>query len=233
MSNASIFLQNFQLLGFTCAFETFLCSFNCGRPLPKSHYDKMAESSTHFTLHETVTTGGGQSRAVTDDSLKQKQQQSQQPRENETYLINENYDKSDRKKPNTTNATAQYDAVQSKSGSTTAKKTNGVKSANSKSNHGSNELPNRPGNEHGSSNTSVEVTTRATVENKAAMKNTGAIPKQKSSSKPPKPSTNHLDEIVALPLTDDFVSANAGPPASAPLQPPVSLSGISSKHKNY
>ena len=50
-----------------------MCSFNCGRPPlnTKTHYDKMAESSTHFTLHETVTTN--QSRAVTDDSLQQKQ----------------------------------------------------------------------------------------------------------------------------------------------------------------
>ena len=50
-----------------------MCSFNCGRPplKAKTHYDKMAESSTHFTLHETVTTN--QSRAVTDDSLQLKQ----------------------------------------------------------------------------------------------------------------------------------------------------------------
>ena len=40
----------------------------------KTHYDKMAESSTHFTLHETMTTN--QSRAVTDDSLQQKQMSS-------------------------------------------------------------------------------------------------------------------------------------------------------------
>ena len=197
----------------------------------------MAESSTHFTLHETVTTGGGQSRAVTDDSLKQKQHQNPNPQpQNETYLINENYDKSDRKKPlTTTNATAQYDAVQSKSGSTTAKKTNGVKSANNSKNHHEATASSSQGPPGSSSATSVEVTTRATVENKAAMKSTGAIPKQKSSSKPPKPSTNHLDEIVALPLTDDFGSVSPHPPsaASAPLQPPVSLSGISSKHKNY
>ena len=71
-----ITLLQFQLLGFTCAFETLLCSFNCGRPPmnTKTHYDKMAESSTHFTLHETMTTN--QSRAVTDDSLQQKQMSS-------------------------------------------------------------------------------------------------------------------------------------------------------------
>ena len=113
-------LHQFQLLGFTCAFETLLCSFNCGRPPmnTKTHYDKMAESSTHFTLHETMTTN--QSRAVTDDSLQQKQmssrpsgnsapgaalgnargeqQHGQPPRSSQPqhqYLVNENYDKSE------------------------------------------------------------------------------------------------------------------------------------------
>ena len=113
-------LLQFQLLGFTCAFETLLCSFNCGRPPmnTKTHYDKMAESSTHFTLHETMTTN--QSRAVTDDSLQQKQMSSrpsgnsapgaalgnargeqlhgQPPRLSQPqhqYLVNENYDKSE------------------------------------------------------------------------------------------------------------------------------------------
>merc|ERR1711953_1051288 len=178
--------------------------------------------------HETVTTGGGQSRAVTDDSLKQKQN-------NETYLINENYDKSDRKKPNP----AQIDshAVQSKSGSTN-KKTNGVKSANNNKNNnttttttgGTAATPSASTSAVAAS-ASVEVTTRATVENKAAMKNTGAIPKQKiSTSKPPKPSTNHLDEIVALPLDDFVPPMTSAIAASAPPQPPVSLTGISSKH---
>ena len=196
--------------------------------MPKSNYDKMAESSTHFTLHETVTTGGGQSRAVTDDSLKQKQN-------NETYLINENYDKSDRKKPNP----AQIDshAVQSKSGSTN-KKTNGVKSANNNKNNNTTTTGGTAATPSASTSAvaasaSVEVTTRATVENKAAMKNTGAIPKQKiSTSKPPKPSTNHLDEIVALPLDDFVPPMTSAIAASAPPQPPVSLTGISSKHKN-
>ena len=51
----------FQLLGYACSFETFLCIFNCGRHKP---YDKMLvnESSTHFTLHETSRGGGGGSR---------------------------------------------------------------------------------------------------------------------------------------------------------------------------
>ena len=55
--------------------ETFLCIFNCGRPVPPppsaskstdihQPYDKMVqESSTHFTLHETT------SRAVTTESI--------------------------------------------------------------------------------------------------------------------------------------------------------------------
>ena len=52
----------FQLLGFLCSIGTFLCSFNCGPPPPS--YDKMLESSTHFTLHETVTP-----RAVTTETI--------------------------------------------------------------------------------------------------------------------------------------------------------------------
>ena len=118
--STNLTLFQFQLLGFTCAFETLLCSFNCGRPPmnTKTHYDKMAESSTHFTLHETMTTN--QSRAVTDDSLQQKQmssrpsgnsapgvalgnargeqQHGQPPRLSQPqhqYLVNENYDKSE------------------------------------------------------------------------------------------------------------------------------------------
>ena len=90
----------FQILGFTCALEAFICSFNCGRPPlnTKTHYDKMAESSTHFTLHETVTTN--QSRAITDDSLQQKQAGTGMSSRNsknrsDQYLINENFDNPD------------------------------------------------------------------------------------------------------------------------------------------
>ena len=94
-----ILLSFFQLLGFTCALEAFICSFNCGRPPlnTKTHYDKMAESSTHFTLHETVTTN--QSRAITDDSLQQKQagggtgmSSRNSKNRSDQYLINENFD---------------------------------------------------------------------------------------------------------------------------------------------
>ena len=57
----------------------------------------MAESSTHFTLHETVTTN--QSRAITDDSLQQKQacgttgmSSRNSKNRSDQYLINENFD---------------------------------------------------------------------------------------------------------------------------------------------
>lgn len=60
----------------------------------KTHYDKMAESSTHFTLHETLTTTN-QSRAVTDDSLQQKSAASKgtipPQSKQQQYLVNENY----------------------------------------------------------------------------------------------------------------------------------------------
>ena len=93
--------------------ETFLCIFNCGRPVappPPSAskstdihqpYDKMVqESSTHFTLHETTT-----SRAVTTESIQRQlpsappapsEQQQHQKSGGELrkrqYLVNENYE---------------------------------------------------------------------------------------------------------------------------------------------
>lgn len=137
----------------------------------KTHYDKMAESSTHFTLHETMTTTN-QSRAVTDDSLQQKMSSrpsqgshsagglSQHQRQQQ-YLVNENYDKSEAAKSTTKHQ------------------------GQSKARNGQQSI------------------TKATVEHSSSIqchKSTGAIPKQKA--KLSKPSTNHLDEIVSLPLDD-------------------------------
>ena len=90
--------------------ETFLCIFNCGRPMPPppsaskstdihQPYDKMVqESSTHFTLHETT------SRAVTTESIQRQlpppsappapaeQQRSGGETRKRQYLVNENYE---------------------------------------------------------------------------------------------------------------------------------------------
>ena len=91
--------------------ETFLCIFNCGRPLPPPSaaskstdihqpYDKMVqESSTHFTLHETT------SRAVTTESIQRQLPPPSAPPISEheksggephnrkrQYLVNENYE---------------------------------------------------------------------------------------------------------------------------------------------
>ena len=218
-------------MGFTCAFETLLCSFNCGRPPnnTKTHYDKMAESSTHFTLHETMTTN--QSRAVTDDSLQGKQlssrpsglsrnapsQQQQQIAAANQYLVNENYDKSEK----TLNSRA-----------TGQSKKNGGQTTSQ---------PQQPPDSRTvSANFNSGVITKATVEQSAQFnttnkcnqqKSTGAIPKQaqqqkslKSSSISQsqqntvtqntshhyyKPSTNHLDEIVSLPLDDLNLNSNS------------------------
>ena len=71
-----IFFVLLQILGFVCSIGTLLCSFNCGLDTHPPSYDKMQESSTHFTLHETTTTP----RAVTTESIPptfQQQQQSQ------------------------------------------------------------------------------------------------------------------------------------------------------------
>ena len=101
--------------------ETFLCIFNCGRPIPPPSaskstdihqpYDKMVqESSTHFTLHET-------SRAVTTESIQRQlpppsapsqaaiatttsgeggeNQHRKRHHSNKQYLVNENYEVGD------------------------------------------------------------------------------------------------------------------------------------------
>ena len=52
----------FQVLGYLCGLQSFLCSCHSAT---SSHYDKMAESSTQFTLQETRAT----SRAVTNDTI--------------------------------------------------------------------------------------------------------------------------------------------------------------------
>ena len=51
------------MLGYFCGLQTILCSYQSAR---YSHYAKIEESSTNFTLHDTVTT-----RAVTADSIMQ------------------------------------------------------------------------------------------------------------------------------------------------------------------
>ena len=49
------------MLGYVCGLQTMVCSYQSHR---HSHYAKIEESSTNFTLHDTVTT-----RAVTADSI--------------------------------------------------------------------------------------------------------------------------------------------------------------------
>jgi len=49
------------VLGYICGLQTLVCSCQAAR---NSHYDKMEESSTNFTLHEAVA-----SRAITSDSI--------------------------------------------------------------------------------------------------------------------------------------------------------------------
>ena len=51
----------FQVLGYLCGLQTAICSYQSAR---HSQYAKIEESSTNFTLHDTVTT-----RAVTSDSI--------------------------------------------------------------------------------------------------------------------------------------------------------------------
>ena len=50
-----------QVLGYLCGLQTVLCSYQSAR---QEDYTKIEESSTNFTLHDTVTT-----RAVTSDSI--------------------------------------------------------------------------------------------------------------------------------------------------------------------
>ena len=175
----------------------------------KTHYDKMAESSTHFNL--TMTTN--QSRAVTDDSLQQKQLSSRPSgsagalssgqhataaganrptappapssgvSQQHQYLVNENYDKSE----------AKY--KHNKSAEQSKQRLNGASS-----------------NNRGQTKVTVEQQQLQqkqlpmTSQQQLCNKSTGAIPKhsknKQTSAAVQKPSTNHLDEIVTLPLDD-------------------------------
>ena len=51
----------FEVLGYLCGLQTAICSYQSAR---HSQYAKIEESSTNFTLHDTVTT-----RAVTSDTI--------------------------------------------------------------------------------------------------------------------------------------------------------------------
>ena len=251
-------------MGFICAVEAFICSFNCGRPPlnTKTHYDKMAESSTHFTLHETVTTN--QSRAVTDDSLQQKQGHISRNSKNRSdqYLVNENFDNPDNNpaqgqvrpshhhhhnsavpSQNLSHSVTDKSAKmsrpdenkvyglenktksrppaegQSVKGTKTVKNdhhtSNGTGKGTASNGHLSKSCANTASGQPTADHQRTGVITKATVETPEQVsseqhRNTGAIPKRNKPSKNPqqqqptvtKPSTNHLDEIVSLPLDD-------------------------------
>ena len=184
-----------QVLGYLCGLQTVLCAYQSAR---EEQYTKIEESSTNFTLHDTVTT-----RAVTADTIIPPRPQPPPAPRPAVRVQHDNY----QSPPHSVRV--QHDNYQSP--------------PHSQHNHnGARQVlpPVRSVSQHrlGSGqemqdyyelrarqpDTSLDCGfTPASTEQQYSIKETGAIPKKKKKTVPlPSPLTIHPDEIIALPMDD-------------------------------
>ena len=169
------------MLGYLCGLQTVLCAYQSAR---EEQYTKIEESSTNFTLHDTVTT-----RAVTADTIIPPRPQPPPAPRPAVRVQHDNYQSPPHSQHNHNGARQVLPPVRSVS-------QHRLGSGQEMQDYY--ELRARQ------PDTSLDCGfTPASTEQQYSIKETGAIPKKKKKTVPlPSPLTIHPDEIIALPMDD-------------------------------